>query len=139
MPIIKFSFSHGLELTDDGRHFLAHAYSIEAAVANAQDMPRLADVGGALVIAATPTLVAYFLPEHNHRLSGLHPGLCISMLELDRRSDRSHRSMVGNGQSVAIASDKQYRPWSLERQTNRNRYAAGRDSADVGGPGLARR
>lgn len=198
--------SHGMELTDDGRQFLAHANSIEAAVADAHNMPRQADVAGNLLLAATPTLVGYFLPEHIHRLSGLQPGLCIAMRELDRRSIEAGllagefdmammvtsnvtnpalqtqtlidsrrrlwlptghrlaeqaqvslaevareplmqltadeageaaqrywahygytpdvrlrsssieaiRSMVGNGQGVAIASDMQYRPWSLE-------------------------
>lgn len=198
--------NHGMELTDDGRHFLAHAYAVESAVADAQNMRRLADVDGDMTLAATPTLVGYFLPEHIHRLSGLHPGLRIAMLELDRRSIEAGllagqfdiamvvtsnvtdpalqtqtlvesrrrlwlptghplaslpevglaevareplmmltadeageaarrywlhygytpdvrlrsssieaiRSMVGNGQGVAIASDMQYRPWSLE-------------------------
>ena len=198
--------SHGMELTDDGRHFLEHAYAVEAAVANAQNIPRQGEASGEMVLAATPTLVGYFLPEHIHRLSGLHPGLHIGMLELDRRSIEAGllegqfdiamlvtsnvanpalktqtlvdsqrrlwlppghrlsgespvslteiareplmmltadeageaaqrywkhygytpnvrlrsssieavRSMVGNGQGVAIASDMQYRPWSLE-------------------------
>ena len=198
--------SHGMELTDDGRRFLAHAYAVEAAVADAQNIPRQGQVSGELLLAATPTLVGYFLPEHIHRLSGLHSGLRIGMLELDRRgiedgllagkfdiamlvtsnvtnpdlktqtlvdsqrrlwlpaghhlagesevslaeiakeplmmltadeageaaqrywkhygyapdvrlrssSIEAVRSMVGNGQGVAIASDMQYRPWSLE-------------------------
>lgn len=198
--------SHGMELTNDGRHFLAHAHAVEAAVNLAQNIPRQGDVCGKLLLAATPTLVGYFLPEHIHRLSGLHPGLRIDLLELDRRgieagllagtfdiamlvisnvtdpalktqtlidsqrrlwvpaghrlagesavslaeiakeplmmltadeageaaqrywehygyapdvrlrssSIEAVRSMVGNGQGVAIASDMQYRPWSLE-------------------------
>ncbi len=198
--------AHGMELTDDGRHFLARAHAVEAAVADAQNMPRQAEVRGEMTLAATPTLVGYFLPEHIHRLSSLHPGLRIRMLELERHgieegllagafdiammvtsnvsntalqtltllesrrrlwlgvghrllqqpkvhladvvseplmmltadeaadaaqrywrhyglvpdvhlrssSIEAIRSMVGNGQGVAIASDLQYRPWSLE-------------------------
>ena len=198
--------SHGMELTEDGRHFLAHAHAVELAVANAQNIPRQGQVSGDLLLAATPTLVGYFLPEHIYRLSGLHAGLRIDMLELDRRgiehgllagkfdiamlvisnvtdpglktqtlvdsqrrlwvpaghrlasesevsladiareplmmltadeageaaqrywkhygyapdvrlrssSIEAVRSMVGNGLGVAIASDMQYRPWSLE-------------------------
>lgn len=198
--------SHGMELTEDGRHFLAHAHAVELAVANAQNIPRQGQVSGDLLLAATPTLVGYFLPEHIYRLSGLHSGLRIDMLELDRRgiedgllagkfdiamlvisnvtdpglktqtlvdsqrrlwvpaghhltsesevslaeiakeplmmltadeageaaqrywkhygyapdvrlrssSIEAVRSMVGNGLGVAIASDMQYRPWSLE-------------------------
>ena len=198
--------SHGMELTDDGRLFLEHAYAVEVAVANARNISRPGEMQGEITLAATPTLVGYFLPEHIHRLSGQHPGLLISMLELDRRSIEAGllegrfdiamlvtsnvvnpalktqtlvdsqrrlwippghrlagespvslaeiakeplmmltadeafeaaqrywkhhgyapevrlrsssieaiRSMVGNGQGVAIASDMQYRPWSLE-------------------------
>lgn len=198
-----------MELTDDGRLFLEHAYAVEAAVANAQHIARPGEASGEMTLAATSTLVGYFLPEHIHRLSGLHPALNIGMLELDRRSIEAGllegrfdiamlvtsnvtnpalktqtliesrrrlwlpaghrlagespvslaeiareplmmltadeageageaaqrywkhygyepnvrlrsssieaiRSMVGNGQGVAIASDMQYRPWSLE-------------------------
>ena len=198
--------AHGMELTDDGRQFLPHALAIEAAVERARNIPRNQPVGGDLTIAATTTVVGYFLPEHIQRLSELHPQLCISVLELDRRqieagllrhdfplallvtsnvgdpairtqtlvdsprrlwlatghpllrkdevgladvaqeplmmlsadeaADAARRywahhgltptvrlqssaieairSMVGNGQGVAIASDMQYRPWSLE-------------------------
>ena len=60
-----------MELTDDGRHFPAHAYLIESAVADAQNMPRLAEVDGAMLLAAMSTLLGYFLPEHVHRLSKL--------------------------------------------------------------------
>ena len=197
---------HGMELTDDGRHFLAHAHAVEAAVTLAQNIPRQPETSGHLLLAATPTIVGYFLPEHIHRLAGMHPRLRIDMLELDRRgieagllagtfdmamlvtsnvadpalktqtlvdsprrlwlpaghrmagasevslaeiakeplmmlttdeaaqaaqrywehygytpdvrlrssSIEAIRSMVGNGQGVAIASDMQYRPWSLE-------------------------
>lgn len=78
--------AHGMQLTEDGRHFLAHAHTIEAAVADAHGMPRLGEVDAELLLAATPTLVGYFLPEHVHRLAGLHPALRIAMRELDRRS-----------------------------------------------------
>ena len=198
--------AHGMELTDDGRQFLPHAMAIEAAVERAHNIPRKQEVGGTLTIAATTTVVGYFLPEHIQRLSELHPQLVISIQEMDRRqieaglsggdfplallvtsnvddpairtrtlvdsprrlwlaaghallrqeqvsladvareplmmltadeaADAARRywahyglvpmvrlqssaieairSMVGNGQGVAIASDMQYRPWSLE-------------------------
>lgn len=198
--------SHGMELNDDGRQFLPHAMAIEAAVERARNVARPDQVGGELTIAATTTVVGYFLPEHIQRLSELHPQLGISVQELDRRqieagllrgdfplallvtsnvddpairtqtlvdsprrlwlaaghpllrlervgladvameplmmltadeaADAARRywahyglapkvrlqssaieairSMVGNGQGVAIASDMQYRPWSLE-------------------------
>ncbi len=198
--------AHGMALTDDGRQFLSHAMAIEAAVERAGNIARSNQVAGELTLAATTTVVGYFLPEHIQRLSELHPHLKISVRELDRRqieagllhgdfplallvtsnvSDatihtqtlvdsrrrlwlasghpllrkpqvslidvaqeplmmltadeageaaqrywaqyglvprvrlqssaiEAIRSMVGNGQGVAIASDMQYRPWSLE-------------------------
>jgi len=204
-PLFKRE-AQGMVLTDDGHQFLAHAYTIEAAVDAASNMPRPTEVGGALTLAATATVVGYFLPEHVHRLSNLHPRLDIAIRELDRvqietgllerrfdlavmvtsnvdnpaiqtrtlvesrrrlwvapghrlarrpdvslsdvaqeplmmltadeaalaaqrywdhyglrpdvrlrsSSIEAIRSMVGNGMGVAIASDMQYRPWTLE-------------------------
>ena len=198
--------AHGMALTDDGREFLSHALAIETAVERAGNIARSKPVAGELTLAATTTVVGYFLPEHIQRLSELHPHLTISVRELDRRqieagllqgdfplamlvtsnvsnaairtqtlvdsrrrlwlasahpllrkpdvnladvaqeplmmltadeaADAAQRywahhglvprvrlqssaieairSMVGNGQGVAIASDMQYRPWSLE-------------------------
>lgn len=198
--------AHGMALTDDGRQFLPHAMAIETAVERARNIARANQVTGTLTVAATTTVVGYFLPEHIQRLSELHPQLSITVLELDRRqieagllndefplalmvtsnvnnpairtqtlvdsqrrlwlasghplmhktdvgladvareplmiltadeaADAARRywahyglvpqvrlqsiaieairSMVGNGQGVAIASDMQYRPWSLE-------------------------
>lgn len=198
--------NHGMVLTDDGRQFLAHAYAIESEVNAARNMQRPNEIGGELVLAATATVVGYFLPEHVHRLASLHPRLRITMREMDRQqieagllgarldlavmvtsnvdnadirtqalvdsqrrlwvspahrlarqgevsladvaleplmmltadeaavaaqrywehhglapdvqlqssSIEAIRSMVGNGMGVAIASDMQYRPWTLE-------------------------
>lgn len=77
--------SHGVELTDNGRHFLTRAYAILVAVDDAHNMPQqIAQVSGELTIAATYTVMGYFLPDHLQRLSLLYPALCIRMLELDR-------------------------------------------------------
>jgi len=197
---------HGMALTEEGRQFLTHAHAIEAAVDAARALPLPTEVGGALTLAATSTVIGYFLPEHVHRLRSLYPRLQITMRELDRTQIESGllkqqfdlavlvtsnvanpaidtqplvdsrrrlwlapghrltrlptvgladvateplmmltadeaavaaqrywqqyritpdvrlksssieaiRSMVGNGMGVAIASDMQYRPWTLE-------------------------
>lgn len=76
--------AHGMELTDDGRQFLTHAVAIEAAVARAASMTRPDPVAGDLTLAATSTVVGYFLPEHIQRLSELHPQLRISVEERSR-------------------------------------------------------
>jgi len=82
-PLFKRE-AHGMVLTDDGRQFLPHAYTIEGAVDAARNMPRPAEIGGTLTLAATSTVIGYFLPEHVHRLRNLHPQLTIAMRELDR-------------------------------------------------------
>ena len=74
-----------MELTDDGRHFPAHAYLIQSAVADAQNMPRLAEADGDMLLAAMPTLVGYFLPEHVHRVSTPQPELQTQTLIESRR------------------------------------------------------
>lgn len=198
--------SHGMELTDDGRQFLSHALEIETAIDKVRNIARSNEIAGEITLAASSTVVGYFLAEHIHRLSELHPRLQISILELDRQqimagllagefplallvtsnvhdpgirtqtlfdsrrrlwvaaghpllhqnevhladvvdeplmlltvdeaadaaarywgqyglqpnvrlrstSIEAIRSMVANGQGIAIASDMQYRPWSLE-------------------------
>ncbi len=198
--------SHGMELTDDGRQFMSHALEIESAIEKVGNIARSDEFAGDITLAASSTVVGYFLPEHIHRLSELHPRLRISLLERDRpqimagllagefplallvtsnvqdpgirtqtlfdsrrrlwvaaghpllqqqevhltdvvdeplmlltvdeaadaaarywgkhglepnirlrsTSIEAIRSMVANGQGVAIASDMQYRPWSLE-------------------------
>lgn len=75
---------HGMALTDAGRRFLVHARAIEAAVDASRNLALPTDVKGMLTLAATSTVIGYFLPEHVHRLSNLYPRLQITMRELDR-------------------------------------------------------
>lgn len=77
--------SHGMELTDDGRQFLSHALEIEAAIEKVHNIARTNEFTGEITLAASSTVVGYFLAEHIHRLSELHPRLQISILELDRQ------------------------------------------------------
>lgn len=107
--------AQGMQLTDDGRQFLAHAYAIEAAVSGARSMQRRGDASGELLLAATPTLVGYFLPEHVHRLSTLHPGLRIDMLELDRRSIEA--GLLANEFDIAMMVTSNVTNPALETQT----------------------
>ena len=79
--------SHGMELTDTGRLFLTRAYAILAAVEDARNLPQqIAPVSGELTLAATYTVMGYFLPDHLQRLSLLYPAIRIRMLELDRET-----------------------------------------------------
>jgi DNA-binding transcriptional LysR family regulator len=76
--------SHGMELTDDGRAFLEHALKIDAAVSSASQLGRASPVQGRIHLAATTTVLGYFLPEHLQRLHELHPQLEVALEELPR-------------------------------------------------------
>jgi len=76
----------GMELTEAGRHFLGSAYRILAAVDEALKPPAVAgeDVSGTLSVAATYTVLGYFLPQHLGRLERRYPKLKIQLFELSR-------------------------------------------------------
>jgi DNA-binding transcriptional LysR family regulator len=76
---------HGMVLTDAGRGFLGHAYGILANVEEAMLLgKRDGDVAGRLTVAASYTVMGYFLPGHLHRLAALYPQLEIQLHELPR-------------------------------------------------------
>ncbi|WP_199103631.1 LysR family transcriptional regulator [Aquitalea sp. ASV11] len=75
----------GMVLTDCGRHFLGHAYEILANVEEAMLLgKRDGDFAGRLTVAASYTVMGYFLPAHVCRLSALYPQLRIELFELSR-------------------------------------------------------
>ncbi|RPE62968.1 LysR family transcriptional regulator [Pacificibacter maritimus] len=77
----------GMELTDSGREFLAASRDILEKVEEAKKLTkRRSDVGGTITLAATYTVLGYFLPFHIERLANLHPGLDIQISELNRES-----------------------------------------------------
>jgi len=79
--------SQGMELTDSGREFLAAAKEILEKVEEARHLTkRRSEVHGQISLAATYTVIGYFLPFHLDRLSRLHPGLDIQVNELNRES-----------------------------------------------------
>lgn len=79
--------SHGMEMTDSGREFLASSREILAKVDEAKKLTqRRSVVSGRISLAATYTVLGYFLPFHLNRLSQLFPGLEIQLHELNRES-----------------------------------------------------
>ena len=79
--------SQGMELTDAGREFLAASREILDKVDDAKRLTkRRSEVGGTITLAATYTVLGYFLPFHFDRLARLHPGLDIQISELNRES-----------------------------------------------------
>ena len=79
--------SHGVELTDAGRRFLSHAYHVLAAVEDALHMPdQEAPVEGMLTLAASYTVMGYFLPQHLQRFAQRHPKVEVRVYEVAREA-----------------------------------------------------
>lgn len=79
--------SHGMELTNSGRLFLSHAYDILSKVEEAMQLNVVnSDVEGELVVAATYTVIGYFLPMHIERMRRLFPRLKVQLYEVNRES-----------------------------------------------------
>jgi DNA-binding transcriptional LysR family regulator len=77
----------GMELTSAGRQFLSHAYEILAKVDEATHLNLVSsDLEGELVVAATYTVIGYFLPLHVERMRRLFPRLKIQLYEVNRES-----------------------------------------------------
>ncbi|WP_295461632.1 LysR family transcriptional regulator [uncultured Pseudomonas sp.] len=77
--------AQGMTLTDNGRHFLNHAYSILRSVDDALNSP-LPDTqfNGSLNVAASYTVMGYFLPHHLQRLAQWYPDLHMHLHERER-------------------------------------------------------
>jgi len=75
----------GMILTDAGRHFLNRAYVILRSVDDALNSP-LPDVraSGLLRLAASYTVIGYFLPHHLQRLEHWHPDVTLQVHEQER-------------------------------------------------------
>ncbi|QND44877.1 LysR family transcriptional regulator (plasmid) [Rhizobium lusitanum] len=77
----------GMELTAAGRQFLSHAYEILAKVDEATHLNLVSsDIEGELVVAATYTVIGYFLPLHIERMRRLYPRLRIQLYEVNRET-----------------------------------------------------
>ena len=78
---------HGVELTDAGRRFLGHTYTVLAAVDDAMRMPNQpASVEGSLTLAASYTVLGYFLPHHLQRFLQRYPHIEVKVHEVAREA-----------------------------------------------------
>lgn len=93
--------AHGMELTEAGREFLASARDILQKLDEATKLTRRhSTVSGVISLAATYTVIGYFLPYHLDRLAHLYPGLEIRLSELNRES--IEEGLLSNRFDVAV-------------------------------------
>lgn len=93
--------SHGMELTAPGRQFLSHAYDILSKVEEATHLNVVSsELSGRLMVAATYTVIGYFLPFHIERFRRLFPRLDLQLFELTRES--IEEGLLTNRYDIAV-------------------------------------
>jgi DNA-binding transcriptional LysR family regulator len=91
----------GMELTPVGRQFLFHAYDILNKVQEATTLRVPAnDVEGSLTVAATYTVIGYFLPSHLERLKRNFPRLDLQLFEVNREA--IEEGLLSNRYDIAV-------------------------------------
>jgi DNA-binding transcriptional LysR family regulator len=91
----------GVTLTETGHRFLNHAYTILSSVDEALRMPNLeSTLTGTLAIAASYTVLGYFLPHHLQRLHSRYPRLTIQLHELSR--DAIEAGLIAGHYDLAV-------------------------------------
>ncbi|MFV0282228.1 MAG: LysR family transcriptional regulator [Castellaniella sp.] len=107
--------SHGVELTSAGRRFLSHAYAVLAAADAAERMPvEATSVKGTLTIAASYTVLGYFLPHHLQRFAQLHPHIQVKVHEAIREDIEEGLIMQRYDMGVLITSNVALHDLSFE-------------------------
>ena len=92
---------HGMELTAAGRRFLSQGYEILQKVDEATRLNLVSSaVTGTLSVAATYTVIGYFLPLHIERLRRQFPGVDIQLFELNRES--VEEGLLTNRYDIAV-------------------------------------
>ena len=77
--------AQGVELTDAGRRFLSHAYTVLGAVDDALRMQDYEEaIEGTLTLAASYTVLGYFLPHHLQRFFKRYPKVNVKVHEVVR-------------------------------------------------------
>ncbi|MCG7506788.1 LysR family transcriptional regulator [Mesorhizobium retamae] len=93
--------THGMEMTTAGRQFLFHAYEILNKVDEATNLLLPAgDFAGQLTVAASYTVIGYFLPNHLGRLRRAWPNLDIQLFELNREA--IEEGLLSNRYDMAV-------------------------------------
>ena len=107
--------AHGVELTSAGRRFLSHAYAVLGAADEATRMPHDgAQVAGSLTIAASYTVLGYFLPHHLQRFAALHPQIDVKVHEVERGAIEAGLITRRYDMGVLLTSNVRLRELSFE-------------------------
>ncbi|MEW9921275.1 LysR family transcriptional regulator [Marimonas sp. MJW-29] len=78
--------AHGMTLTEAGRRFLASGYEIVAKVEESLRTSDTVGLQGELSLAATYTVIGYFLPVHLERLGRVMPDVTLKVAEMTRQT-----------------------------------------------------
>jgi DNA-binding transcriptional LysR family regulator len=93
--------SHGMELNEAGQRFLSHAYDVLAKIEEALSVSlSRREIRGTLAVAATYTVIGYFLPYHLDRLNRLYPDLKIQIYEVNRET--IEEGLLTNRYDIAV-------------------------------------
>jgi DNA-binding transcriptional LysR family regulator len=91
----------GMELTPTGRELLFHAYEVLAKVAEMASISVPgSDIEGTLSVAASYTVIGYYLPHHLERLRRSFPKLDVQLLELNREG--IEEGLLANRYDLAV-------------------------------------
>lgn len=100
--------AQGMDLTKEGREFLHAARDILERIDAAHGFDRGSnEITGTLTLAASYTVLGYFLPFHLGRLSQLYPRLEIQIVELNRQSIEDQLLRCQIDMAVALTSNIQ--------------------------------
>ncbi|MFK7837209.1 MAG: LysR substrate-binding domain-containing protein [Sulfitobacter sp.] len=108
--------ANGMEMTEAGRDFLASSREILEKLDQAKRVAqKQSPVKGSISIAATYTVLGYFLPPHLDRLKQLFPNLEIRLSELNRES--IEEGLLSNRFDLAVVLTSNMSNPELETKT----------------------
>ena len=108
--------AHGMEMTEAGREFLASSRDILDKLDAAKKLTqKRSPVSGVISLAATYTVIGYFLPYHLDRLAQLFPNLEIRLSELNRES--IEEGLLTNRFDIAVLLTSNLSNPELESET----------------------
>jgi DNA-binding transcriptional LysR family regulator len=111
-----FRTATGMEMSEAGRDFLASSREILEKLDQAKRMAhKQSPVKGSISIAATYTVIGYFLPPHLDRLKQRFPNLDIRISELNRES--IEEGLLSNRFDMAVVLTSNIANSELETQT----------------------